>query len=73
MEKHKLILQRQQLWLSLIHPEFAPEDYDYIDVDHYVCNKLFQSGKPAAWNDTEHVDWVPYQNMGYHDFENKVL
>jgi hypothetical protein len=40
----------------------------------YRCvQQAFSVGQTTAWNDTEHVYWVPYQNMGYHDFENKIL
>nr|XP_029709477.1 uncharacterized protein LOC115255492 [Aedes albopictus] len=48
-----LQIQRRKLWISAI----SRTDINYRHAK--VCSKHFETGKPAAYNETDKVNWIP--------------
>jgi hypothetical protein len=63
-----LVEERQKLWFIAINRsdlfQSAAKRESYVKF-MFVCERHFESGKPASLYNKYDVDWVPRLNMGY--------
>ncbi|XP_051154841.1 uncharacterized protein LOC127277610 [Leptopilina boulardi] len=58
----KLVHDRREKWLRVLkRGELTKTQLE----NGRICSKHFITGKPAAFYESHHPDWVPNQHMGY--------